>query len=846
MPTPCEALATAAEVQELREQLNELLGKKEDGGKETIFEKGKSNLLIGAAGGLTLLGMAQTNAPKAVIDMIMEGRTSNPLHTDFAKGNTSFKLIKGNGASIASAGLNNVTQMTGQSAGAATTAAGVGGTAAASLMLLATLVQMVGTLALNKATVDILGNRIDAESAGTQAALDQQNDTMLRLYQKNQGNFEAINAQLAENDRIAAENRQTFAIMQADLQQNALEIGTFNDKLSAAQAQIDDLIIQNNSHVAKINELQDELVTVKADLTAQIEAISVQLTEARAVIESQQATITQLTEQIASYEERLTKQEARITELETALVQNQADWQELRAEVDLIKELNPSLITEKPTIEETNYSKITYYETAEQTYERLFREHNKPADQQKRYSQIISYELNSELAERFARQELVASKHGFNGVPLSIGSSAAGVRQAAVAQTGLLELADKLGDPTLEPSTIPKEVTKEDIEANPDTFKERFAAFIDRITPDVLPDLIEDLNNNIDSRFDALTTTLGAAVIPRLNDLTDSVSEPKIARAVETGLCNSLNNPSACPITPGNPNPAHGLKGQQDQLNALLNSAGLLQGGAIQQAVKRIDDTVHHGTWGIKKIFEFGEKAWEATHADKVLQVVNTTLLIHNAMMLSNNLFSTMGEATSMALQAVGIKDHTNNPIDVNSLVQSKINAMLSSVLGAANYQALTARIAKANRIYQSGINILDATRNMFDATHSIGEVTLRHTGEIGNALRNAGVVAEDSYQEMVEKVNPASKRLMGLEKFRNGIEVVEEAFDSVSQVSGNVLEIQQNITEIKTSKTAMITEMDTDKQVKKEVRDVIKENSQVTANPAKADFEAAPPTGSP
>jgi hypothetical protein len=284
-----------------------------------------------------------------------------------------------------------------------------------------------------------------------------------------------------------------------------------------------------------------------------------------------------------------------------------------------------------------------------------------------------------------------------------------------------------------------------------------------------------------------------------------------------------------------------------------LQGVTITQNAFTQKAVKvvsetatKIDKTVNHKDFGVQKIFEFGKKAWEATHADKVLQVVNTTLLVHNAMMLSNNLVQTMGEATSMALQALNIKDHNQQAIDVNGLVRGKLNAMLTSVLGAENYAALTARIAQANRIYQSGINILDATRNMFDATHSIGEVTLRHTGEIGNALRNAGVVAEDSYQEMVEKVNPASKRLMGLEKFRAGIDVAEEAFDSVAQVSGNVLEIQENITQIKTEKQTMITEMDTDKTAKKDARDLTKENSQITADFKKADFEAAPPTDNP
>ena len=272
----------------------------------------------------------------------------------------------------------------------------------------------------------------------------------------------------------------------------------------------------------------------------------------------------------------------------------------------------------------------------------------------------------------------------------------------------------------------------------------------------------------------------------------------------------------------------------------------MLQGGFIQQAVKRIDDTVHHGTWGIQKIFEFGETAWKATHADKVLQVVNTTLMIHNAMMLSNSLGQTIGEAVNISLQALGIKDHADQVIDVNQLVRSKIHSMLEGLLGAEETALLSARIAKANRIYQTGINMLDATRSMFDSAHAIAEVGVSNTGKIGNALRDAGVVAEDSYQEMIERINPQSKRLLGLQKFRDGLEVAENAVNSVAQISSNVVEIEQNVTQLKTEKAALVKEIDDDIKVKTDAKNLTKQESQVTADPAKADFEAAPPKPSP
>lgn len=344
-----------------------------------------------------------------------------------------------------------------------------------------------------------------------------------------------------------------------------------------------------------------------------------------------------------------------------------------------------------------------------------------------------------------------------------------------------------------------------------------------------------DLKKQVTDMPVVLGGILAGTMVTTLKPLTTAVNQTVaqtkpavLTQAASAGVCNSTKPGGCANNNLGNlfNQNASNLIDAGAAAFAAANNALLQRMSGVLNTVKTTTDTIKksaqateevvtHGKYGLQAMQNFADTAWKATRADKVLQVVNTTLLVHNAMMLSNNLFSTMGEATNMALQAIGVKDHEGQEINVNSIVQSKIRAMLTSVLGAENYKALTARIAKANRIYQSGINILDATRNMFDATHSIAEVTVRHTGEIGNALRNAGVVYENAYEEMVEKVNPQSKRLMGLEKFTNGIEVAEEAFDSVSQVSGSVLEIQQNVTEIKTEKTALIKEMDDDKRIR-------------------------------
>lgn len=303
--------------------------------------------------------------------------------------------------------------------------------------------------------------------------------------------------------------------------------------------------------------------------------------------------------------------------------------------------------------------------------------------------------------------------------------------------------------------------------------------------------------------------------------------------------------PTVTPVSGCSKGCAGGTGGglSQADSNNLAKAADASAQLAILGIVKNTNEAVRHAKYGLEAVQKFGETAWKVTQADKVMAGVTMALTIHNAMMLSNNLLSTMSEATNMALNALNIRDETDSPLDFGTLVKGKITSVLTSILGQSQYEALTARIAKANRIYQSSINLLDTTRNLFDSAQSIAEINARYTGEIGNALRNARVVAEDAYEEMIEKMNPQSKGLLGLQKFTDGIEAVESAFDSVTQISSNVVEIQDNIGQLETEKTALIAEIDEDKKNKETERKITKINSTVTAEIASADFESAPPT---
>jgi hypothetical protein len=360
MPTPCEDLATKAELQELRDQLNELLGEKEDGTKEILFAKDKDKVLVAGGGLLTLLGMAKVTAPNAITDIVVEGTAGNVVQGNFTKGYAELRAVKGNGIKAAVGGLNNVAIAAETGAAGTAVGAGVASTASGATLALGGLAVLTAGVSLNVATVNVLDSRIEAEASATQTALNAQQQTMLNLYTKNKGDIDAINLQIETNNQIAAQTRNNIESIQLDLHQQNQEIGTFNGKLNAAQQRINQLITENNQHIQKINELSSDLAATKADLTNQVNTVTLQLQEALEIIETQKLQILKLEERLALHEARTTAVETWISEHEAESKTLKADFEELRAELDLIKDLNPGLITEKPTEEEEHFDKVTY------------------------------------------------------------------------------------------------------------------------------------------------------------------------------------------------------------------------------------------------------------------------------------------------------------------------------------------------------------------------------------------------------------------------------------------------------------------------------------------------------
>lgn len=484
------------------------------------------------------------------------------------------------------------------------------------------------------------------------------------------------------------------------------------------------------------------------------------------------------------YEQRATEIETRITEYEARVTEVEVGFVELRADLDLIKELNPGLIVERPTAEEQDYDKVTYYETHEQTYERLWQEHNTGSANRKEWSNIVQFELQSEVAERLTRYEIQAKGRGFNATP------------TAQTQTGVLEVAKTLANPDSLPGDLTTTITEEDVRSNPELFKDKLAEFLKWIQPcdKVTPEQIEEIKTSVGIE---VGTLLGASVIPKLDDLTNLVSFPNIRNAAEDAICRSVNGQSSCSL-PGVANPTKGLKGLTDNLEAKLGAASLAAELNITRIVSKIDDTVHHATWGLEKAHSFASKAWKATHADKVMNALTLMASLHNAAMLSRNLGETLGDLTSQALSTIGIKDSEGSPLNINEAIGNSLNALMTNILGAEVYAGAKETWLRSSRIISSASQIVWTVRSIADSAREVTEWTAENTGKIGNALKKFRVVGEDAYKWMPEKVTATNKWLSKVDKLKAGVDSLDDAASSFSSVLGEVQNIQSEATELK------------------------------------------------
>jgi hypothetical protein len=212
----------------------------------------------------------------------------------------------------------------------------------------------------------------------------------------------------------------------------------------------------------------------------------------------------------------------------------------------------------------------------------------------------------------------------------------------------------------------------------------------------------------------------------------------------------------------------------------------------------------------VTNVMNFMKKAWEATRLQKVLDIITTIAVLHNAAMLSRDVAETFGHVASQALQIVGIKDEEGNPLDVNSFVGDIITDAARNLLGEEVYNDLRESYKKANRIIQIGSSIVWTVRSIADAGLELQEWIGENTGRIGNALKKYGVVGENAYRWMSPNPRARNRIRDRFQRFYDGIEAADDTVSSYAQVTGNILEIGEEVNEFRDQKDRFIEEVTT------------------------------------
>jgi Collagen triple helix repeat (20 copies) len=194
---------------------------------------------------------------------------------------------------------------------------------------------------------------------------------------------------------------------------------------------------------------------------------------------------------------------------------------------------------------------------------------------------------------------------------------------------------------------------------------------------------------------------------------------------------------------------------------------------------------------------EFTKVAFRATRIDKVLNALNTMLLLHNAAILSANLGQTLGELTSQSLAIFGIKDENNNALDINAELGRAADNFMKGILGEEVWNGTKQTWLKASRIVQSASNIVWTIRSMADSTKEITEWIAENTGKIGNALKRYRVVGENAYKWLPERVTYTNAWTRKIDRVRDGVDTLDDAASSLMGVTGEVQNIQEEFKQL-------------------------------------------------
>ena len=253
------------------------------------------------------------------------------------------------------------------------------------------------------------------------------------------------------------------------------------------------------------------------------------------------------------------------------------------------------------------------------------------------------------------------------------------------------------------------------------------------------------------------------------------------------------------------------IKEQTSPVPDIAIKVGAIAGiGAAVTAIGVKTNAIGTATDAIKettgKTKENLEKLSKRLKLPELLNALTLITVLHNAAMLSTSLVSTLGDIVTTGLSIIGLKDEEGEAYDAGEILGKQVNSFMTSILGEAVWKNLQTRWKAANRMYQASANVISSVRSIGNSTQVIAQFTAENTGKIGNALKKSGVITENSFNWMPEKVTPQFAWLQGLQNLNEGASALSSAVSEVSSIQEELKNIQEQQEEWNKSKEEAIT----------------------------------------
>jgi hypothetical protein len=163
---------------------------------------------------------------------------------------------------------------------------------------------------------------------------------------------------------------------------------------------------------------------------------------------------------------------------------------------------------------------------------------------------------------------------------------------------------------------------------------------------------------------------------------------------------------------------------------------------------------------------------------DRAMNMLTLAVTIHNAAMLSQNIVATLTQAMQNIVELIGIKDDSDNPIELSTLINNSITNFVKAVVGKENYENVVKQWNYYNRIYQASANLFSSLLSMGDTMVNALNFISGQNAKIANALKIWRVVGDKAYGWMnitPNFNNPFLTKLNSLDETASMVEQVTQ-----------------------------------------------------------------------